>query len=104
MHVKNGDTVVVVSGKDRGKKGKILRVFPKENRVIIEGINMLTKHKKLQGPSSPGGIIKMEGPINSAKVMYYCDKDKVGVRVGHETLSDGSKVRVCKKCKEVLDK
>lgn len=104
MHVKNGDTVVVISGKDRGKKGKILRVFPKENRVIVEGINMLTKHKKAQGPTSPGGIIKMEGPINSSKVMFFCDKDKVGVRVGHNILSDGSKVRVCNKCGEVLDK
>lgn len=104
MHVKTDDTVVVIAGKDKGKKGKVLRVIPKENRVIVEGINMQTKHKKPQGPTSPGGIIKMEGPINSSKVMYFCDKDKIGVRVGHDILKDGSKVRVCKKCGEVLDK
>ena len=104
MHVKNGDTIVVISGKDTGKKGKVLKVFPKENRVIVEGINMLTKHKKAQGPTNPGGIIKMEGPINSSNVMYFCDKDKTGVRVGYSLLTDGSKVRICKKCGEVLDK
>lgn len=104
MHVKTDDKVVVVAGKDRGKTGKVLKVIPKENRVIVEGVNMQTKHKKPQGPTSPGGIIKMEGPMNSSKVMYYCDKDKMGVRVGQEILKDGSKVRVCKKCGEVLDK
>jgi large subunit ribosomal protein L24 len=104
MHVKSGDTVVVIAGKDKGKKGKVLRVIPKESKVIVEGINMLTKHKKPQGPTSPGGIIKMEGALDSSKVMYFCEKDKVGVRVGHDTLKDGSKVRVCKKCGEVLDK
>ncbi|MCK9445146.1 MAG: 50S ribosomal protein L24 [Tissierellaceae bacterium] len=104
MHVKSGDTVLVIAGKDKGKKGKILRVFPKENRVIVEGVNMLTKHKKAQGPTSPGGIIKTEGTINASNVMYYCEKDKTGVRVGRSILADGKKVRVCKKCGEVLDK
>lgn len=104
MHVKSGDTVLVIAGKDKGKKGKILKVFPKENRVIVEGVNMLTKHKKAQGPTSPGGIVKTEGTINASNVMYYCEKDKTGVRVGRSILSDGKKVRVCKKCGEVLDK
>lgn len=104
MHVKSGDTVVVIAGKDKGKKGKVLRVFPKENRVIVEGVNMLTKHKKAQGPTNPGGIVKMEGTINASNVMYYCEKDKNGVRVGTNVLDGGKKVRVCKKCGEVLDK
>jgi large subunit ribosomal protein L24 len=104
MHVKSGDTVVVIAGKDKGKTGKVLSVLPKEDRVIVENINMVTKHKKPQGPTSPGGIIKMEAPLDSSKVMYFCSKDKTGVRVGHDTLKDGSKVRVCKKCGEVLDK
>lgn len=104
MHVKSGDTVIVISGKDKGKKGKILKAFPKENRVIVEGINMLTKHMKAQGPTQQGGIIKQEGAIDASKVMYYCDKDKVGVRVGHKFLENGSKARVCKKCGEILDK
>ncbi len=104
MHVKSGDKVVVISGKNINKIGKVMRVLPKENRVIVEGINMLTKHKKAGGPSQPGGILKYEGPINASKVMYYCDKDKTGVRVGYTFLADGKKVRVCKKCGEVLDK
>lgn len=104
MHVKSGDTVVVIAGKDKGKTGKVLSVLPKEDKVVVENINMVTKHKKPQGPTSPGGIIKMEAPLDSSKVMYFCNKDKTGVRVGHDTLKDGSKVRVCKKCGEVLDK
>ena len=104
MQVKSGDTVVITAGKDKGKKGKVLRTLADENRVIVEGINMITKHKKPQGAKSPGGIIKMEGPINASNVMYYCDKDKTGVRVGMKFLTDGSKVRICKKCGEVLDK
>lgn len=104
MNVKSGDTVVVISGKDKGKTGKIMKVMPKDNRVIVEGVNMLTKHKKPAGPTKPGGIIKLEGPLNSSKVMFYCPKDKQGVRVGYQVKSDGRKVRVCKKCGEVLDK
>lgn len=104
MHVKSGDKVVVISGKNINKVGKVMKVFPKENRVIVEGINMLTKHKKAGGPTQPGGILKYEGPINASKVMYYCEKDKTGVRVGYSFLADGKKVRVCKKCGEVLDK
>lgn len=104
MHVKNGDKVVIISGKDKGKTGKIMKAFPKQDRVIVEGINMITKHKKAQGPTQPGGILKFEGPVNASKVMFYCDKDKTGVRVGFKFLTDGTKVRICKKCGEVLDK
>mgnify|MGYP001027399864 FL=1 len=104
MHVKSGDTVVVISGKDKGKTGKILRAMPKENRVVVEGVNMVTKHKKTAGPTKPGGIVKFEAPLNVSKVMIYCPKDKTGVRVGHQFQKDGSKVRVCKKCGEVIGK
>lgn len=104
MRVKTGDKVVIISGKDIGKTGKILKSLPKENRVIIEGINMVTKHQKPMGPNEPGGIIEYEGPINASKVMYYCENDDQGVRVGYNTLDNGEKVRVCKKCGEVLDK
>ena len=103
MHVKSGDKVVVISGKDAGKIGKVMKAFPDENRVIVEGVNMITKHNKPAGPTKPGGIVKYEGPINASKVMLYCDKDKSGVRVGYDILN-GNKVRVCKKCGEVLDK
>ncbi|MDX9917925.1 MAG: 50S ribosomal protein L24 [Gudongella sp.] len=104
MHVKSGDTVVVITGKDKGKTGKVLRSLPSENRVVVEGVNMVTKHKKTTGPSNPGGIVKFEAPINASNVMIFCPKDKTGVRVGYQIQNDGSKVRVCKKCGEVLDK
>lgn len=104
MHVKNGDTVIVVSGKEKGKTGKVLKVIPKTNKVVIEGINMITKHMKPQGATNPGGIIQREGALNASKVMYYCDKDKKGVKVGHKFLDNGKKVRFCRKCGEVLDK
>lgn len=103
MHIKKGDTVVVVSGEDKGKKGKVLSAFPKENRVIVEGVNMLTKHKKPTAKLQQGGIIHQEGPIEASKVMLYCDKDKMGVRAGYKILDNGEKVRICKKCGEVLD-
>ena len=103
MQVKSGDKVVVISGKDKGKTGKIMRVLPSENRVIVEGVNMITKHKKPMGPTNPGGIVNYEAPINASKVMFYCDKDKTGVRVGYK-IENGKKSRVCKKCGEVLDK
>ena len=104
MHVKNGDKVIIMSGKDAGKTGRVLKSMPKQNRVIVEGVNMLTKHKKNMGPTNPGGIVQYEGAINASKVMYYCEKDKKGVRIGHTILKDGKKARVCRQCGEVLDK
>ncbi|SDZ31499.1 large subunit ribosomal protein L24 [Proteiniborus ethanoligenes] len=102
MHVKKGDTVVVISGKDKGKKGKVLAAMPKTDRVIVEGVNMLTKHKKPNAQLQQGGIIHQEGSIHVSNVMLYCNKDKTGVRVGHKILENGEKVRVCKKCGETL--
>ncbi len=102
MHIKNGDNVVIVAGKDKGKTGKVLRTFPKENKVIVENVNMITRHLKPQGPTQQGGIVKQEGAIHASNVMYYCEKDKKGVKVGHKFLEDGSKARVCRKCGEVL--
>lgn len=104
MHIKRGDTVVVISGKDKGKQGKVLKAFPRENKVIVEGINMITKHQKAGGPMQEGGIINKEGPLHASKVMIYCDKDAKGVRIGHKVLENGQKVRVCKKCGDILDK
>lgn len=103
MHVKKGDTVVVIAGKDKGKKGKVLTAIPKKDRVIVEGVNMLTKHKRPNAQLQQGGIIHQEGPIHVSNVMLYCSKCKQGVRVGQKVLDNGEKVRVCKKCGEVLD-
>ena len=103
MHIKKGDTVVIIAGKDKGKTGKILTAIPKEKRVIVEGVNMVTKHQKPTPQMQQGGIIHQEGPIDVSNVMLYCKKDKTGVRVGYKFLDNGEKVRTCKKCGEVLD-
>lgn len=104
LHVKKGDSVVVISGKDKGKKGKVLIAMPKDSKVIVEGINMSTKHKKPSKSVQQGGIIHQESPIFSSKVMLWCDKCKKGVRLGHKLLDDKSKVRYCKSCGDVFDK
>ena len=104
MQIKSGDKVVVIAGKDKGKTGKVMRTIPKTNKVVVENINMVTKHNKPMGPTQPGGIVKFEGAIDVSKVMYYCEEDKQGVRIGHKMLEDGTKVRVCAKCGEVFDK
>lgn len=104
VHVKKGDTVAVISGKDKGKKGKIIKVIPKERKAIVEGINMATKHIKPSAKVPQGGIIQQEIPIYTSKLMPVCNKCGSATRVGHKILADGTKVRTCKKCGEVLDK
>ncbi|MFO7886736.1 MAG: 50S ribosomal protein L24 [Eubacteriales bacterium] len=103
MHVKKGDKVVITAGKDIGKTGKVLACFPKEEKVLVEGINMLTKHKKANQQMQQAGIIHQEGPVNASNVMVYCSKCKKGVRTKVELLDDGSKARACKKCGEMFD-
>ncbi|WP_066645835.1 50S ribosomal protein L24 [Christensenella timonensis] len=97
LNIKKGDTAVVISGKEKGKEAKVLRVIPDKNRVILEKVNMLTKHKKPKNQTTPGGIIKQEGPIDASNVMVVCPKCSKATRVGHE-IKNGEKVRVCKKC------
>ena len=101
LHVKQGDTVYVLSGKDSKKRGKILKVFPADNRVLIEGVNMVKKHKKPQ-QTQPGGIINQEAPIHASNVLLVCDKCKKPTRVGKRVLESGEKVRFCKKCGEII--
>ena len=103
LHVKKDDTVVVVSGKDKGKQGKVITAMPREGKVIVEGVNKVTKHQKPQGPKTPGGRIEREAPIFASKVMLVCSKCNKATRVAHKFISDGSKVRVCKKCGETFD-
>ncbi len=95
--IKKGDTAVVISGKEKGKKGKVLKVLPKDDRVVLEAVNMLTKHKKPRGAGQPGGIIKQEGTLHHSNVMVVCPKCSKATRVGHK-MEDGKKVRICKKC------
>ena len=97
MNIKKDDKVVVLSGKDKGKQGKILVSDPKAMKVIVEGVNVATKHQKPRKQGEEGGIIKVETPIYASKVQLVCPKCGKATRVGHK-IADGKKVRVCKKC------
>ena len=97
LHVKKDDTVVVISGDDKGKKGKALKVSPAERKVIVDGVNVVTKHAKPRRQGEAGGIMKVEGAIYADKVQLYCAKCDKATRVAHKTV-DGKKVRVCVKC------
>ncbi len=103
IHIKKGDNVVVISGKDKGKKGKVLSVGINKRTVIVEGVNMATKHTKPRRQGETGGIISQEAPIYACKVMHICDKCSKPTRIGYKVLEDGTKTRYCKNCLEVLD-
>ena len=102
VHVRKKDTVMVISGKDKGKTGEVLSVMPKVGKVIVKGVNIISKHQKPNKQNMEGGIIHKEAPIYSSKVMLYCDKCKSVTRISHKILEDGTKVRVCKKCGETF--
>lgn len=103
MNIKKGDTIMVITGKDTGRKGKVLKVVPDKNRVVVEGINQVKKHQKPSRSLPQGGILKVESPLNASNVMLLCNKCSKPTRVSKTILDNGSKVRVCKKCGEVLD-
>lgn len=96
LHVKKGDTVLVLSGKSRGKQGKVLEVSPKEGKVIVEKVNMVTKHVKPKRQGEVGGRVEAEAALYACKVQVVCPKCKMPTRVGYKKLEDGTKVRVCK--------
>ena len=102
VHVKTGDTVVVLSGKDKGKKGTVFAVSPEERKVIVEKVNMVSKHVKPRKMGEPGGIIKAEGALYADKVQIVCPRCKKPTRIGHKLFEDGSKARICRKCGEVI--
>jgi large subunit ribosomal protein L24 len=101
LKIKKGDQVVVISGKEKGKKGKIQTIEPEKNKVIVQGVNFVTKHQKPKGQGKPGGIIKQEGPIDTSNVMAFCSKCDKGTRIGYKMDGD-KKVRVCRKCGAVI--
>ncbi|MBF8983495.1 50S ribosomal protein L24 [Lutibacter sp. B2] len=103
MQVKKGDTVVVISGKDKGKHGKILQAMPKQDKLIVEGVNMQTKHQKPTAKVQQGGIIHQEGPIHVSNVMLWDAKAKAPTKVGYKVLENGKKVRVSKKSGEIME-
>lgn len=103
MNIKKGDIVVVIAGKDNGKKGKVLEVSPKTNRVVVEDVNVLSKHKKPRSAQDKGGIVKSAHPIDASNVMVVCSVCGKATRIAHKDV-DGKNARVCKKCGASLDK
>jgi large subunit ribosomal protein L24 len=103
MHVKKGDTVQIIAGKDKGKVGEIVSISAKTSEVVVQGVNMRTKHVKPQAEGESGQILTKEFPIHSSNVMLYSTKQKVASRVAHTMTEDGRKVRVLKKTGEILD-
>ena len=102
LKIKKGDTVIVLSGDDKGKKGKVIAASPKERKVIVEGINMVKKHVKPRKMGDAGGIVSAEGAMYASKVMVICPHCNKPTRVGHKKFADGSKSRICKRCGETL--
>ena len=98
MNIKKGDTVQIISGEDKGKKGKVLVANPSENTILVEGVNVRTKHTKPKRAGEPGGLIKAEVAINASKANPFCSKCGKGVRTKTLVNKDGSKVRACAKC------
>ena len=103
MHVKRGDTVQVISGKDKGKEGKIITAIPETGKVVVEGVAMVKKHQKAKAQGQESGIIHVEAAIDASNVLRVCSKCGKPARTSVKILEDGSKVRYCKKCQEVFN-
>lgn len=103
FRIKKNDMVMVIAGKDKGKSGKVLRLIPKKNRVIVEKLNMVKRHMRPGAHSRQGGILEREAPIEISNLMLICSKCTDPTRVGYKILDDNRKVRYCKKCNEVID-
>jgi large subunit ribosomal protein L24 len=104
LHIRKNDKVMVVAGKEKGKIGTVLKVISRKDRAVVEKLNMVKRHTKPGGKKAQGGIIEKESPIHIANLMLVCGKCAEPARVGNKVLEDGSKVRFCKKCGEVMDK
>jgi large subunit ribosomal protein L24 len=102
VHVRKKDTVMVISGKDKGKIGEVLAVMPKTGKVVVKDVNVVSRHTKPNKANMQGGIVKKEAAIFSSKVMLYCNSCKSVTRISNKILDDGTKVRVCKKCGETF--
>ncbi len=98
MHVRTGDEVLVITGKNKGQRGRITRAIPERDRIVVENINMVKKHVKARGPRQRGGIIEVEAPLHASKVMLICPNCGEATRVGFRVNDAGKKVRYCKKC------
>jgi len=103
MKIRKNDTVLVITGKDKGKKGKVRYAFPKEKEIIVEGVNMIKRHSRARGAARQAGIIEREAPIHISNVMLLCGKCNKPTRVGFRFLDDGKKARICRACSEIID-
>ncbi len=103
-HIRKNDTVMVITGRDRGKTGKVIHVVPEKNRATVERLNMVKRHTKARGPQSPYGIVEKEAAIHLSNLMIMCDKCNGPVRMGKLRLEDGRSVRICRRCREQLDR
>ena len=104
MHIAKNDIVEVTAGNDRGKRGKVLKVMPKQNRVVVEGINFIHRHTRSRGQGEQGGIIEKEAPVHVSNIMLVCTKCNAGVRIRTKILADKSKTRVCTQCGEMVER
>lgn len=103
MNIKKDDNVLVITGKDKGKKGKVRFAYPRENKVLVEGVNFIKKHSKARGAVRQAGIIDLEAKLDVSKVMYICSKCNKPARIGMKQLEDGRRVRSCRACGEVIE-
>jgi large subunit ribosomal protein L24 len=103
VKIRKNDTVLVIAGKDRGKKGRVRRALPKSECVVVEGLNMIKRHSRARRAARQAGIVELEAPIHVSNVMFLCEKCKKPARVGITTLEDGRKVRHCRACREAID-
>ncbi|MFC4304672.1 50S ribosomal protein L24 [Cohnella boryungensis] len=103
LHVKKDDNIIVISGKDKGKKGRIIAAYPRENRVLVEGVNMVKRHTRPNPSNQQGGIIEREAPIHASNVMHIDPKSGKPTRIGYKTLDNGKKIRVAKRSGESID-
>ena len=104
MHVHREDTVLVLTGKDKGKKGRVIRLFPKDDKALVEKINMVKRHTRPNQQMPQGGIVEKESPVHVSNLQVVCAKCGKATRIAHKLLASGQKTRVCKKCGEILDK
>ncbi len=104
LRIRKNDTVAVITGKDRGKKGRVLEVLPKRGRVLVEAVNYRKVHQRPTRQNPKGGIVQMEGTLNISNVQLVCPRCNKPTRVGYSFLADGTKQRICKKCREILEK
>ncbi len=103
MIIRKGDTVKIISGNDKGKIGKVLKVFPEKNRIIVEGVNLIKRHSRPSPKNRKGGIVEKEGTINSSNAIYFDSRSNTVARLGHRVLTDKKKVRINRKTGEIIE-